>query len=141
MNMPLFLCFSTTFYTKIFSLEAKSMNKEMKLGIANEALVVKFIGDVDNLVSENYKNKLETIINENKYKKVIMDFSNVTFIDSSGLGLILGRYNQLKKTNGTLYVCGVNKQTEKIFNIAGIWTIVDKYDSINHALKTVGASR
>lgn len=117
------------------------MNKEMKLGIANNSLVVKFIGDVDNLVSENYKNKLETLIKENKYKKVIMDFSNVTFIDSSGLGLILGRYNQLKKMNGTLYVCGVNKQTEKIFNIAGIWTIIDKYDSINHALKTVGASR
>ena len=117
------------------------MNKEMKLGIANESLVVKFIGDVDNLVTENYKNKLETLINENKYRKVIMDFSNVTFIDSSGLGLVLGRYNQLKKINGTLYVCGVSKQTEKIFNIAGIWTIVDKYESINHALKTVGASR
>ena len=117
------------------------MNKEMKLGIAKDTLVVKFIGDVDNLVCETYKNRLETIINENKHKKVIMDFSNVTFIDSSGLGLVLGRYNQLKKVNGTLYVCGVSKQTEKIFNIAGIWTIVDKYESINHALKTVGASR
>lgn len=117
------------------------MNKEMKLGIAKNALVVKFSGDVDNLVCESYKNKLETIINENKYKKVIMDFSNVTFIDSSGLGLILGRYNQLKKYNGTLYMSGVNKQTEKIFNIAGIWTIMDKYDSLEQALKTVGASR
>lgn len=115
------------------------MNKEMKLGIANNALVVKFIGDVDNLVSESYKNKLDTIITENKFKKVIMDFSNVTFIDSSGLGLILGRYNQLRKINGSLYACGVNKQTEKIFNIAGIWTIIDKYDNINSVLKTVGA--
>jgi len=117
------------------------MNKEMKLGIANDALVVKFSGDVDNLVSESYKNKLETLINENKYKKVIMDFSSVTFIDSSGLGLILGRYNQLKKYNGTLYMSGVSKQTEKIFNIAGIWTIIDKYENINQALKKVGASR
>ena len=117
------------------------MNKEMKLGIANNALVVKFIGDVDNLVCEHYKNRLETLISENKYKKVIMDFSNVTFIDSSGLGLILGRYNQLKKYNGTLYVSGVNKQTEKIFNIAGIWTIMDRYESIDQALKKVGASR
>lgn len=117
------------------------MNKEMKLGIANDSLIIKFIGDIDNLVSNNYKSKLETIINENKYKKVIMDFEDVTFIDSSGIGLILGRYNQLKKTNGTLYVCGVNKQTEKIFNIAGIWTIIDKYESINQVLKTVGAGR
>ena len=117
------------------------MNKEMKLGITKNALIVKFSGDVDNLVCESYKNKLETIIDENKYKKVIMDFSNVTFIDSSGLGLILGRYNQLKKHNGALYICGLNKQTEKIFNIAGIWTIIDKYDSIEHALKTVGAGK
>lgn len=115
------------------------MSKEMKLGISNNALVVRFIGDVDNLVCESYKNKLETIINENKYKKVIMDFSSVSFIDSSGLGLILGRYNQLKKHNGSLYMTGVSKQTEKIFNIAGIWTIMDKYDSIDHALKTTGA--
>lgn len=117
------------------------MNKEMKLGIANNALIVKFIGDVDNLVSEIYKQKLETIINENKYKKVIMDFSNVTFIDSSGLGLILGRYNQLKKYNGTLYMSGVSRQTEKILNIAGIWTIVSKYENIDQALKKVGAQK
>lgn len=117
------------------------MNKEMKLGIASNALVVKFIGDVDNLVSEGYKNKLETIINENKYKKVIMDFSSVTFIDSSGLGLILGRYNQLKKFSGSLYMTGVNKQAEKIFNIAGIWTIMERFDSLEQALKTVGASK
>ena len=117
------------------------MNKDMKLGTANDTLVVKFIGDVDNLVCEPYKNKLETIINENKYKKVIMDFSNVTFIDSSGLGLILGRYNQLKKYHGTLYMSGISKQIEKIFNIAGIWTIMEKYEDINQALKKVGARK
>ncbi len=117
------------------------MNKEMKLGITNDALVVKFIGDVDSVVCSSYKNKLEILIDENKYKKVIMDFSNVTFIDSSGLGLILGRYNQLKKHKGNLYMTGVNKQAEKIFNIAGIWTIMDKYDSLEQALKTVGATK
>ena len=36
---------------------------------------------------------------------------------------------------------GVSKQTEKIFNIAGIWTIIDKYENIEQALKKVGASR
>ena len=53
---------------KFFLLEEKQMNKEMKLGIVNNSLVVKFIGDVDNLVCESYKNRLESIINENKYK-------------------------------------------------------------------------
>ena len=115
------------------------MNKEMKLGMCNNTLVVKFYGDVDNLVCSSYKTKLETVINENKYKKVVMDFSNVSFIDSSGLGLILGRYNQLKKYNGNLYMTGVNKQIEKIFNIAGIWTIMNKYDSLDQVLKTAGA--
>lgn len=117
------------------------MNKEMKLGILNNALIVKFIGDVDSLVCSSYKTKLETVIDENKYKKVIMDFTNVSFIDSSGLGLILGRYNQLKKYKGNLYMSGVNKQTEKIFNIAGIWTIMDRYDNVEQALKTVGVSK
>lgn len=117
------------------------MNKEMKLGTTNDALVVKFIGDVDSVVCPSYKTKLETIIDENKYKKVIMDFTNVTFIDSSGLGLILGRYNQLKKHKGSLYMTGVNKQAEKIFNIAGIWTIMDKYDSLEQALNITGTTR
>ncbi len=117
------------------------MNKEMKLGVIDNTLVIKFIGDVDNLVCTSYKSRLETLINENKYKKVIMDFSNVTFIDSSGLGLILGRYNQLKKYNGNLYMSGVNAQTEKIFNVAGIWTIMGKYDSVEQALNKVGISK
>ena len=114
------------------------MNKDMKLGVIKGALVVKFIGDVDNLVCSVYKNKLETIIEENKYKKVLMDFSNVSFIDSSGLGLILGRYNQLKKYNGNLYMTGVSRQIEKIFNIAGIWTIMGRYDNLEQAINTVG---
>lgn len=117
------------------------MNKEIKLKVINNTLIVKFIGDVDNLVCNTYKNKLETIINENKYKEVIMDFSNVTFIDSSGIGLILARYNQIKKYNGALYVSGVNKQVEKIFNIGGIFTIINKCESIKNHVKIAGAQR
>ena len=70
-----------------------------------------------------------------------MDFSSVSFIDSSGVGLILGRYNQLKKYNGNLYMSGVSKQAEKIFNIAGIWTIMNKYDNVDQVLKTVGVTK
>ena len=69
------------------------MNKEMKLGVTKNALIVKFIGDVDNLVCEPYKNKLETIINKVEDIKIYLKLNpvftiKITDIIATNIGCI-----------------------------------------------------
>ena len=91
----------------------------------NNSLVIYFYGEVDNQACKEYKSSIIDTINNYSYIDVILDFSNVTFIDSSGVGLIIGRYNQLKERGNTLSIRGTNKSIDKLFNVSGLWKILD----------------
>lgn len=89
---------------------------------------IEFYGDIDDTVCPKYKKEISDLINEKKNSNVVFDFKEVTFIDSSGIGLILGRYNQLKETKRKLYVNKTNNQIKKLFKISGIYTIISEFD-------------
>lgn len=91
----------------------------------NNSLVIYFYGEVDNKACMEYKSNIIDIINNYTYIDVILDFSNVTFIDSSGIGLIIGRYNQLKEKGNTLSIRGTNKSIDKLFKVSGLFNILD----------------
>ena len=71
------------------------MNK-IRLEKHEDILIVYFSGEMDSLNVLNYRNVLASEIESHVYKVVLMDFNGVTFMDSSGIGLVLGRYNQIK---------------------------------------------
>lgn len=89
-------------------------------------LVIYLYGDVDNKACNEYKATIIDTINKFPFLDVTLDFSNVSFIDSSGIGMILGRYNQLHQQNKSLTLRGVNKSIDKLFTLTGIWKLVDK---------------
>ena len=57
---------------------------------------------------------------------LVLDLKNLTFMDSSGLGVILGRYKKLKSHGSSMYIRNANKQIEKVFNVSGIYKIIKK---------------
>ena len=57
-------------------------------------------------------------------KKLILDFKNVSMMDSSGIGLILGRYKKVKDNGGDVYVKKLNKQVDKIFEVSGLYQVI-----------------
>ena len=73
----------------------------------------------------NYKEQLCAKINNSRFKTVVFDFSNTLFIDSAGIGLILGRYNEIKMQGKNLRVRGINMQLDKIFKVSGLYQILD----------------
>ena len=102
------------------------MNKNYEIKISSQNVLVKFSGDIDDSVCPIYKEEISNQIKVNKNKDFVFDFKNVTFIDSSGIGFILGRYNQLKGYKKKLYVSNTNSQIKKLFKISGIYSIVNE---------------
>jgi stage II sporulation protein AA (anti-sigma F factor antagonist) len=99
--------------------------KKVEFVKENNSLVIYFYGEVDNKACKDYKSSIIDTINNFSYLDVIFDFSNVTFIDSSGIGLIIGRYNQLKEKGNSLSIRGTNKSIDKLFSVSGLWNILN----------------
>lgn len=86
-------------------------------------LIAYLNGDIDHHNAVEMREKIDKEISINKPGHLILDFKGVTFMDSSGIGLVLGRYRTMQSYKGTLEVREVSKQTKKIFELAGIGSI------------------
>ena len=68
---------------------------------------------------------------------MIIDFEEVKFVDSSGIGFIIGRYNLMKKEKGFIILSNINYYCEKIFKISGILRLINSYSSLEEAKREV----
>ncbi|MFR7881243.1 MAG: anti-sigma factor antagonist [Christensenellales bacterium] len=72
-----------------------------------------------------------------RIKYLIFNFEKLNFMDSSGVGFIIGRYSQVKKRNGKIIVCSMNRLIERIFNLSGLKKICGVATNENEAEKMV----
>ncbi len=86
-------------------------------------LIVFLHGDIDHHGARQVRTEIDNQILKCMPKIVIMDFSKVSFMDSSGVGLVLARSRFCTDCGATLYVENVDRQMSKILSLAGIKTI------------------
>ena len=110
------------------------MENKMIFEFKRNYIVVKFYGEIDCVNAPYYRHQLNSLFEEND-GEVIFDFSNTSFIDSSGIGLVLGRYNQLKFDHRRLIVTGLNKTGFKLFELSGLFQILPYYRTIEEAIR------
>ena len=63
---------------------------------------------------------IDTAIQDKSPKKLILDFSGVTFMDSSGVGLVMGRYRNMKERGGKVSLANMPEYIEKVMDLAGM---------------------
>lgn len=90
-----------------------------------DKLYVKIVGELDLSVASSFRLELDQNLDMKQARHLVLDFSQVDFIDSSGLGVILGRYKRLAEIGGTVQICGVPEQIEKILVLSGLNRIMD----------------
>ena len=93
-------------------------------------LTLYFKDDLDNLAIMNLKDSAVKMIDQYKAKTVRFDFRDVTFVDSTGIGFILARYNQISKYGGTLIVRNMSGSVKKLFALSGIFQIIQTENDI-----------
>ena len=101
----------------------------------NNILIVSLDGEIDHSTAGNIKDKINEGISKHKINKLIIDFSMVSFMDSSGIGMIIGRYKELSLLKGEVVLCSVNKYIEKILNLSGIYKIIQIFKTQDEAIK------
>lgn len=91
----------------------------------DKLLIFTLTEDVDQHTSEKVRRKMDNEIKRYIPRKVIFDFSNISFMDSAGIGMVLGRYKLIKMLDGELEIINVNKSMKKIFDMSGVSRIIN----------------
>lgn len=94
-------------------------------------LTIKLTEEIDQHTTDKIRRKLDNEIERFIPRKVIFDFSNISFMDSSGIGMVLGRYKLIKMLGGNLEIINVNKITKKIFDMSGVTRIISIKQKVN----------
>lgn len=101
----------------------------MKYMNKNDVLYFYFSKDFDYMTIQIMKDRIIEILNEEQYDKVIFDFKNVQFVDSTGIGFVLARYKQLKAKKKELYLSNLSKENRIIFEMSGVFQILMHIDN------------
>ncbi len=108
--------------------------------IKEDVLIIRLSGELDHheatILREAWQNKLR----EGTVKHVILNLEEVSFMDSSGIGVLLGRYKEIMQLGGELVVCAVNPSIERIFNMSGMFKIIRLEPNEENALLSLGVA-
>ena len=92
----------------------------------NDILYVYLQGELDECSAKLARDKLDGLFLKEKYDEVIFDFTLLDFMDSTGIGVLIGRYKILKSKCKNAYISNPNSTIEKIINMSGIYEIMPK---------------
>lgn len=92
-----------------------------------DGILAKLSGELDEYSAEYIRISLDDLLsNISDTKKLILDFSDVTFMDSTGIGMLLGRYNKFSKCDVGLFIKNPTSYVNRIFEMTGIYQIIPK---------------
>lgn len=101
---------------------------EIKYNKKGSTITVYIYGELDEFSASNAKDLLDKLLYDNlNSSKVVFDLSGLTFMDSTGIGLLIGRYKKLKQFNIPTYISGASVATEKVIELAGLYKIMPKH--------------
>lgn len=92
----------------------------LKTEFKNNVLTAFIDGEIDHDSAVGIRTQIDGVTQSLKPKLLCLDFSNVSFMDSSGVGLVMGRYRQMKLIGGNLRVVNVPDRLYKIFAMSGL---------------------
>ncbi len=91
---------------------------------AGSILSIRIRGEIDHHTASSIRKGIDATLFEKRPKKLLLDLSAVSFMDSSGLGLIMGRFSVMKELGGEMTVWNPSPETRSILNLAGMERMV-----------------
>lgn len=88
--------------------------------IKGDVLYAYLDGEIDHHAVKNIRDEIDEFIEQIRPASLVLDFKGVTFMDSSGIGLVMGRYRAMQLINGTISVKNASLHIRKVMRLAGL---------------------
>lgn len=100
---------------------------EVKFLKNGKTLTLYVYGELDECSASKAKKILDDVLEDNlNCSKVIFNLSGLSFMDSTGVGLLIGRYKKLKNFNVSAYISGASIEAEKVLQLSGLYHVMPK---------------
>ncbi|XJZ26105.1 anti-sigma F factor antagonist [Bacillota bacterium Lsc_1132] len=105
-----------------------------------DVLCIRLSGELDHHTAEELREKASEAIEKNNIRHLVLNLEQLAFMDSSGLGVILGRYKQIKQSGGEMVVCAISPAVQRLFDMSGLFKIIRLEPTEEFALQRLGVA-
>ncbi len=109
--------------------------------IQRNCLIIYVSQDLDHHSVTTLREQSDRLIDAGGIRHIIFDFKDVDFMDSSGIGLIMGRYKRVMFRGGKAGVSRVGSEVDRIFRLSGLYKIIEKYSTPGGAVRGLNIRR
>ncbi|HHV50380.1 MAG TPA: anti-sigma factor antagonist [Candidatus Avimonas sp.] len=93
---------------------------DVKIENLPEVMFVRLSGEIDHHNARQIREQVDSAVEMHKPKKLCLDFKDVTFMDSSGIGFIMGRYKLIQLYEGSLEIINISDTINRVIKLSGI---------------------
>ena len=111
---------------------------ETLLEYKDDVMIVRLTGELDQHYATSLRANIDSQVAHRGIHKIVFDFSKVGFMDSSGIGVIMGRYRLMQSVGGRVCAFGISPRLDKLIEMSGIKRIVSVYTDEKTALRKEG---
>ena len=116
------------------------MSLVIQMEAKNSVLLIRLKGDLDHHTAEQLRQQAEKTIEKHSIQHIVLNLEELHFMDSSGLGVILGRYKQIQKNQGEMIICAISPAVKRLFEMSGLFKIMKLEQSEKNALQRLGVA-
>lgn len=116
------------------------MSLMIGLEVKNDVLCIRLSGELDHHSADELREKATNAIESYGIRHIVLNLEQLSFMDSSGLGVILGRYKQIKQHHGEMVVCAISPAVQRLFDMSGLFKIIRLEPTEEFALQRLGVA-
>ena len=99
---------------------------QVKNRIHKNTLYISLEGELDEYTAEYTRINLDQAMSQTVARQIVIDLANLKFMDSTGIGVLIGRYKKMKDRNVPIFISNPSTQAERIFKMTGLYSIMPK---------------
>ena len=100
---------------------------QIKSRVVNKTLYILLSGELDEYTAQSVRKNLDILLETQKgFIQIVMDLSELTFMDSTGVGVLIGRYKKMRECNKPIFITTPSRNAERIFKMSGLYEIMPK---------------
>ncbi|GGL46717.1 anti-sigma F factor antagonist [Sporolactobacillus putidus] len=116
------------------------MSLQIDLEVKNGVLCIRLAGELDHHTADELRERVNAVMEEEVVHHILLNLGSLTFMDSSGLGVILGRYKKIVGLGGEMVVCSISPDVRRLFELSGMFKIIRLEMDEEYALHTLGVA-
>ena len=94
--------------------------------VRRHTLFVRLENDLDHHAASLMRDELDALLGDASIQRLVLDLKKLRFMDSSGIGFIIGRYKLMARRGGSVAVMNADRRMDRIFEMAGLYQLVDR---------------